>query len=62
MGFDVALLWALGAVVIAGLMDWKGLDWATDKIANRVRRKVLRGPLVFEPGNRLKPAKLDKLD
>lgn len=56
------LLWSLAAVAVAGFMDWKGLDWATDRIANHLRHEVLREPLVFEPGDRLKPAKLDKLD
>ncbi len=59
---EAALLWLVGAVIVARFMDRKGLDWATDMVANRVRLSVLRDPLVFEPGNRLKAAKLDKLD
>jgi len=62
MEISTALLWILGAAAVAWMIDKKGLNWATDRIANRLRLSVLRGPLVFEPGNRLKAAKLQKLD
>lgn len=62
MEINTALLWVLGAAAVAWIIDRRGLDWATDRIANRVRLSVLRGPLVFEPGDRLKAAKLERLD
>ena len=62
MVISTAILWVLGAAAVAWIIDRKGLDWATDRIANRVRLSVLRRPLVFEPGDRLKAAKLERLD
>lgn len=63
MEIFTASVWVLGATAVAWIIDRKGLlDWATDRIANRLRLSVLKGPLVFEPGDRLKAAKLERLD
>lgn len=51
--------WAIGIIVLAGFIDCKIIDWTENKVASYMRDKVLCEPLIFEPGDKLKSAKLD---
>lgn len=59
MELGAALMWGLGSVAVAGLIDRVGLNWMESRVSNSIHEKVRLEPLVFEPGDRLVTVKLD---
>lgn len=57
MDFSTAV--AVGSVAVAGLIDWKGLNWIQALIAKRIQEDILTEPLVYKPGDSLESAVLD---
>ncbi|PXW89137.1 hypothetical protein C8R34_105118 [Nitrosomonas sp. Nm84] len=53
------LFWAVGAIALAGFIDWKIINWIVGKVTDNLRNKVHCERLIFEPGDKLKSAELD---
>lgn len=60
MEFATAFFWGIGSVIVAGIVDRKGvLDLMQAQLSKRLLHEVEHEPLIFDPGNRLTKATLD---